>query len=910
MIKERKIITSFILIIILLVGMILISTKETYATEVTGSYVSGEMTRTELQNMIVSTALSYYFNREYTDYEQRSIDAAGTFQWRDYNNPPEAVSKSNFFNTTCSTFTGISDLYSIGYDYSPYYKYSSISFQNYGANNYINRFYATESPQNFQTAYLNYGKGASASGISMMFNKLLNEYGVIPSCSSSSCSNFKYKLGDNYTKDGVALKDFASDLIYYYEIKLNNNNVTNAARTSLLNGTTSMSISATGVDYGSQDQTAIKNEIINLLQPGDNLYYLRLDDKTIKGHAMLYIGNALGDAHGFLHSAGDDFTLGDENSDGLTINTNVTIGDDNYGIWHDTWEAKIERAQISNYMFRTNSKKSFAIFITRPTNRYCNSEDKCYIGYNNANQSQNTIISEKYKGNASLYVNNSISRNKLRYLRTEQYQYFIREGESNITEYLNNYNSVNVGDIISYRVELTNESKKYNKSVAYSDSTNPDNGQIIITARIPENTEYVSCFNGAAAECNYNNGVIVWNGINISASNSDMQRFTYKVRTKSTGQVINEGMEVIYSYKCGTETCSNNLKMGSMKIDVNNTINDADVERFQEIINTKINQKKQYSDMYAFISDVYREAFDVNLGSDFTSQTIRDAIFKTMPVNWEDEYRYAENNITTLTNTSSFVRRIDYSDAQAKINNMLVPGEYGGRKLKYNVEGNRAKILFKKGIKSTLEIGDVLIFWDFPNETSTQASRAYTYIFYGYNSNNLPVFVQYNNSNNTYTKFGASDEAGYNLFKRVYAFDLFAVLRPTRVINPETDINEDITIDVIEPGTTISSLSSTLESSSGTIVTIKDKSGNNITNRNIVVTGDIVQIDNKSHFITVKGDVNSDGLMTREDARILVNYIVNHRSQYSKNYLLAGDLNNNRVIKMNDIMMILNEVNN
>ena len=50
--------------------------------------------------------------------------------------------------------------------------------------------------------------------------------------------------------------------------------------------------------------------------------------------------------------------------------------------------------------------------------------------------------------------------------------------------------------------------------------------------------------------------------------------------------------------------------------------------------------------------------------------------------------------------------------------------------------------------------------------------------------------------------------------------------------------------------------------------------------------------------------------MTREDARILVNYIVNHRSQYSKNYLLAGDLNNNRVIKMNDIMMILNEVNN
>ncbi len=908
MTKDKKTIMSFTLIFVIFIAMIFVPIKTAYSTS--GSYVSREMTRTELQNMIVSTAISYYFNRDYTDYEQRSIDAAGTFQWRDYNSPPEMVSRSNFFNTTCSTFTGISDLYSLGYDYSPFHEYSSISYQNYGPDNHLKRFYATESPLNFQTAYLNYGKGASTSGISMMFNKLLNDYGVIPACNSSSCNNFKYKLGNSYTKDGVELKDFASDLIYYYEIKLNNNNVVKAARTSLLNGTTSMSISATGVDYGSQDQTAIKNEIIKLLQPGDNLYYLRLDDKTIKGHAMLYIGNALGDTHGFLHSAGDDFTLGDENSEGLTINTNVTIGEDAYGIWHDTWEAKIERAQISNYMFRTNSKKSFAIFITRPTNRYCNSEDKCYIGYNNANQTQNTIISEKYKENASLYVNNAIARDKLRYLRAEQYQYFIRENESNITEYLNKYNSVNVGDIISYRVELTNQSSKYKKSVTYSDSANPDNGQIIITAKIPNNTEYVSCFNGGAQSCSYNNGTITWTGINLPASSSEMQRFTYKVRVKSAEQITNDGMNIIYSYKCGTETCSNTLKMGSMKVAVNNTINDMAGEHFQGIIDEKINQKKQYSDMFEFISDVYNDAYNNNLGSNFTGQTIRDALFKTMPVNWEDEYRYAENNITTLINTSSFVRRLDFTNTQRELNNMLVPGLYGGRKLKYNVEGNRAKITFKKGIKSTLEIGDIVIFWDFPNENSVEAPRAYAYMFYGFNGDKLPIFTYYSNSNRTIGKYGVSDTSGYNLFKRVYAFDLFAVLRPTRVIDAETDNNNDLIINNIDPGTTINNLLTSLETTSGKTVTIKDKDGNNITNRNIVATGDIALIDNKYHFITVTGDINSDGLMTKEDAKILMKYIINHQSQYGNNYLLAGDLNNNKTIKMNDITMILERINN
>ena len=906
--KRIKSIMLFISLLIVFLAMFLIPTKEAYSAS--GSYSSIELTRTELQNMIVSTALSYYFKREYTDYEQRSIDSASTFQWRNYNVTPEQLGRSNVINIACSAFTGVSDIYSIGFDFSPYHTYSTISFQNYDVTNHLKRFYAKDSPLYLQTAYLNYGKGASASGISMMVNQMLNDYGVIPECTGSTCANFKYKSGDKYTKDGVNIGDFASDLIYYYEIKLNKANVTKEARAKLLEGTTSMSISATGVDYASQDQTAIKNEIINLLQPGDNLYYLRLDDKTIKGHAMLYIGDALGDTHGFLHSAGDDFDMGSEDSDGFVVPSNVVMGDDDYALWHDTWEAKIERAQISSYMFRTNSKKSYAIFIMRPTNRYCNSDDKCYIGYNNSNQAKNTITSEKYKENANIYFNNAITREKLKYLRTEQYQSFTRDGETAITEYLNEYNSVNVGDIVSYSLELTNMASKYKKTVVYSDANNPNNGQIIINAPVPNDTEYVSCDRGSAASCDYVNGAVIWSGINLS-TDSTAQKYTYNVRTLKQGKVENSGIEIIYSYKCpnSLDTCANALQMGSMKLNVNNTVNNAKADQLQAAINSKISQSKKYNDAYEFIVDVYKDVYNVNLANEFTQQKIRDGIFKTMPEKWENEYLYAENNITAYNNSTSFVRRLIFNGQQDRINNMLVSGAYGGRKMKYNVEGNRAKILFKKNIKSTLEIGDILILWDYPNATSTKTLKVYPYIFYGYNSSRQPIFVLYNGSK--YTKYGASDDAGYQILKKAYAYDLFAILRPSKIITTGISIDENWrSVSRIPLGTSITELSSNISATNGSTVNIKNHLGNNITDRNTVVTGDFAQFNDKEYFIIVTGDVDANGEMTKNDAIIITKYIVSGNSQYEYNYLLAGDLYDDDILQMNDVMMMLNEVNN
>ena len=54
-----------------------------------------------------------------------------------------------------------------------------------------------------------------------------------------------------------------------------------------------------------------------------------------------------------------------------------------------------------------------------------------------------------------------------------------------------------------------------------------------------------------------------------------------------------------------------------------------------------------------------------------------------------------------------------------------------------------------------------------------------------------------------------------------------------------------------------------------------------------------------------KGDVNLDGEVDIKDARILAKYIIDGTSQYSNEELLFGDMNDDGIIKMNDVINIL-----
>ena len=88
-------------------------------------------TREELQDMVISTALSYYYNNIYIDYDRTCKDAdetsgdlslKRTYAWINYNQSPEEVNRSKLFATSCSAFSTTVYKYSLGYDFSDYFE--------------------------------------------------------------------------------------------------------------------------------------------------------------------------------------------------------------------------------------------------------------------------------------------------------------------------------------------------------------------------------------------------------------------------------------------------------------------------------------------------------------------------------------------------------------------------------------------------------------------------------------------------------------------------------------------------------------------------------------------------------------------------------------------------------------------
>ena len=129
------------------------------------------VTKEELQDMVVSTALSYLHNQVYTDYDQYSMDAnttmslannkkatGNTFNWRKNSVSPEEISRTNIFSIDCSSFASIVYKYSLGYDFSEFYEVHK-----------GNTFYTFDSKNNIFVK----NKVASADDI----NKRISQYG-------------------------------------------------------------------------------------------------------------------------------------------------------------------------------------------------------------------------------------------------------------------------------------------------------------------------------------------------------------------------------------------------------------------------------------------------------------------------------------------------------------------------------------------------------------------------------------------------------------------------------------------------------------------------------------------------------------------------------------------------------------
>ena len=72
--KAKKYIISIsIFVLVLTITILIIKVpKKSYS-------INRELTRSDMQDIVVSTALSYWYNRAYSDYEQMTMDKDKTF---------------------------------------------------------------------------------------------------------------------------------------------------------------------------------------------------------------------------------------------------------------------------------------------------------------------------------------------------------------------------------------------------------------------------------------------------------------------------------------------------------------------------------------------------------------------------------------------------------------------------------------------------------------------------------------------------------------------------------------------------------------------------------------------------------------------------------------------------------------
>ena len=281
------------LVVIMLIVLISHSiTQSSYAETTTKTF-----TRKELQDMITSTAISYYRNNTYSDYDQHAMDEASTyngssittFHWRDFNITPEMASRTNNFHNDCSSFVTQVLINSIGYDFSNYYSYTSNIFYLFDDFTYTQ---SKSSKSTFIEAYKRAGKSVSTFFMNNLAKKISN------------------------VSAGTEYKNDSSFVNYYYEF--------------------------TGSETTTKRNTLISS-IKKRLQPGDIVVYRR----SSSGHVMVYIGDYYDNdgtkTTGFIHSTGKsyDFTTG-------------TLNRDNYAIQKGSMTSKIDNiindAEITSYM--------------------------------------------------------------------------------------------------------------------------------------------------------------------------------------------------------------------------------------------------------------------------------------------------------------------------------------------------------------------------------------------------------------------------------------------------------------------------------------------------------------------------------------------------------------------------------
>ncbi len=794
-VKEyKKVFLGLICLIILMAGVfILYKVSNSYAI------TNKTFTRQKMQDMVVATALSYYYNNLYTDYGQNLKDTnygftkatvSGTMAWRNLNVTPEQTTMTNDFFIDCSGFVYIVYKNALGYDFSNYYKNGTYSYfydgkkypyynmSDSNIKNYPDIFYTTKQNQGwFQKEVNNVGLGVDTR--------------YFAAISKQTASNNKTNVSSTTGSYLNNNKNNKTQAVYYFEAE----------------GTT---VSAVQKEIAGKS-TKVIAELKSILQPGDIINYAfrnKNADGSVSGspgHVMIYVGGAINkNEQGLIHSYGADYTY---NSDGSMKST----GDDTYGIRYDT----VEEWFPTKILTETSTQIGYRISVERPINQFCNGTNVCTI------PTESDDFSKAVDQNV---IDNSVAREKLSRLKIRQYAYEDVKYGTNGRTYntISDKNSVNEGDEITYNLTIQNKANYsycsrgayYTKSACEANkytwkyATNSASYQyknLSITNKIPDGTEYVenSCNN-----CSYdkNSKTITWkvdeiipnSGMVDNVYSNDNPTYTYKYKVKVTTDkdITNKGMKI-------TTNEGETLQLGELKTKVNPTINGINITKMEEEITKFENLVKngKITNNGSAITNNYKKDLD-NITSTIT---LSDGEFAKMiyynSLGIDIGYIRAKSNnendmLTALFNTKDVTvgtekKKIYYMKTDTKaanltgnqknIREMLVPGLYGGRYLRGNDNGDREKLIrarnngFSIGIGvNDLEYGDII--FDLTNNTS----KIESFMYVGQDSDGYPKFIDFTSAGvKHYDK--NSTKTGFTRLYEIYAKDLFWVLRPTRV---------------------------------------------------------------------------------------------------------------------------------
>lgn len=794
-IKQNKFVLGVITFVFL--GVLLISKiGSSYALD------SKIYTRKQMQEMVVSTALSLYYNNYFADYGQKTLDYldvegnyfnSGNTFWRDLNISPEDVGFSKYYHIDCSAYSFLVYKNTIGYDMSEYNivnRYQLFYQQNgdYPLTR-VSYYEGDERLDYYRDAYQRFGFGWNSKFMSNVARKIS---GNCPESSANCTTGLNNNEGKPFIYNNLDnSKD--NELAYYYAA----------------NGERSKAKVIAAYDN-------IKSE----LQPGDIIRFYRYVESTdsTTGHVMLYIGDdaatSTNGESGFtdmlLHSTGNDYN-NSKTSKLNKLRKGSTIMSDSASTYVNN---RFEKAFDNGYIV------DFSVF--RPLNTVCTDDQTCKINNNDFN----VELSETQLKNNEARV--ALKKNQVQqYMRIDKKYYDDFENDSNdlyTKNILGDYSSVNTGDVVTYKLRVRNK------------LDNIKTTGLTITANIPEGAEYVegSCTEG----CSFAENKLTWSDVEIDGENVNKD-ILFKVRVVADGELIFDGYNI--KTPANGEIESKELQLNPKVLNVYPTQNGINrkmliekVNMFKELVDegkiTYVNSgdhETNTTDLetlvdatepiavsgLGFVKMMYFNAFGFDLDSIegnediITTANIRNSIFTSV------EYPERNNMLAQVdddyplytgdTETKVFARKLeedtyDLEGAQQRIARMLVPGLYGGKHLKGNDLGDRTKFLRSfvnnSAYQSDLEVGDIILSYG-DNITTT---KIYLYLgndsygpilarFTRTDDGGEPLFLMHTDKYlDTYYQDESLQTATANkpsnqILNELFGKDLFVVLRPSRL---------------------------------------------------------------------------------------------------------------------------------